>query len=140
MQLQYRCKSGWHYLMFPFMQLKKFNQSFMRNYSTASILINSWNKNKRMEYFKVWFKKIIKNMREMVWQEFAMMTILSMKVCLEKERKMVMEDWFLEMGPCMKVFFKMTFIGELEFCIIRKEPSFIEESLKREKYFKQFDI
>jgi hypothetical protein len=64
----------------------------MRNYSTASILINSWNKNKRMEYFKVWFKKIIKNMREMVWQEFAMMTILSMKVCLEKERKMVMED------------------------------------------------
>ena len=78
--------------MFPFMQLKKFNQSFMRNYSTASILINSWNKNKRMEYFKVWFKKIIKNMREMVWQEFAMMTILSMKVCLEKERKMVMED------------------------------------------------
>jgi hypothetical protein len=45
-----------------------------------------------MEYFKVWFKKIIKNMREMVWQEFAMMTILSMKECLEKERKMVMED------------------------------------------------
>ena len=78
--------------MFPFMRLKKFNQSFMRNYSTANILINSWNKNKRMEYFKVWFKKIIKNMREMVWQEFAMMTILSMKVCLEKERKMVMED------------------------------------------------
>ena len=57
----------------------------------ADMVMNSWKKNKKMEYFKVWLRKIKKIMEEKVWQEFAMMTTLSMKVCLKKGRKMGME-------------------------------------------------
>jgi len=77
--------------MFPLMKLKKFNRLFIRHCSMADMVMNSWKKNKKMEYFKVWLRKIKKIMEEKVWQEFAMMTTLSMKVCLKKGRKMGME-------------------------------------------------